>query len=77
MLDETLQARAGSDADFADEENLVKCSLCGMVFEPAQEKSCGGCPIKKDCGRICCPNCGFQMPKDSRLVRWLKRKLNK
>ncbi|RJP20830.1 MAG: hypothetical protein C4520_10795 [Candidatus Abyssobacteria bacterium SURF_5] len=53
----------------------IQCPLCGMHFEPDEEKKCKGCPIQKNCGLVCCPNCGYQMPKESRLAEWVRRLL--
>jgi len=57
--------------DKAEEKAGIKCSLCGAVFEPA-ENTGGGCPINKSCKMICCPNCGYQIPEESKLVTWFK-----
>ena len=54
----------------------IKCALCGAEFDP-DENTCGGCVIRKDCKLVCCPSCGFGMPKESNLTNWLKRWLKK
>ena len=52
-------------------DNLIKCSLCGAVFE-SDGNTCGGCALRKDCKLICCPNCGFEIPEESKLIAWFK-----
>jgi len=36
---------------------------------------CAECSIKitKNCNLAACPNCGFEMPKDSHMSRFLKK----
>lgn len=77
MADEVEEAEVRSKVDFSERKDTITCGLCGMTFEPGEKGGCGGCPIRKDCGLICCPNCGYQMPKESKLVDWMKRRLNK
>ena len=57
--------------DKTEKKEMMKCSLCGAVFEPRQN-TCGGCTLRKDCRLICCPNCGFEIPEESKLITWLK-----
>ena len=57
--------------DVSDDGKTVKCTLCGAEFEPGGN-TCGGCALRKDCKLICCPNCGFEFPEESKLVTWLK-----
>lgn len=52
----------------------MKCSLCGYEFEKEESAiSCKGCPFLKGCDMIRCPNCGFEVPAESKLVKVLKR----
>jgi hypothetical protein len=62
--------------DTSKTENKIKCSLCGAIFEP-DSNTCGGCALNKDCKLICCPNCGFGIPGESKLSKWLKKKHEK
>ncbi|MDI3522911.1 MAG: hypothetical protein PWP43_1093 [Bacillota bacterium] len=40
----------------------VKCSFCGFSFAPEEGRAaCAGCPLKRLCRRIKCPNCGFEL----------------
>ncbi len=62
--------------DAVRNDTKIKCSLCGAVFEP-DENTCGGCIVRKECRLICCPNCGFGIPEDSKIVKWLRKKKKK
>jgi hypothetical protein len=59
-----------------DKDTKIKCTLCGAVFEP-DENTCGGCIVRKDCKLVCCPNCGFGIPRESKLATWFKQRLEK
>ncbi len=44
----------------------MQCPLCGQTFD-AQQMSChSSCALNEHCGIICCPNCGYQMPDESK-----------
>ena len=49
-----------------------KCPLCGCQFDRSDEK-CRACPMARSCSVVCCPNCGYGFPGQSRLVNWVKR----
>jgi rubredoxin len=56
----------------------VKCPLCGYSFEEDRAKdACGGCPMAGNCHMLRCPNCGYDIPKEPKLVKafkaWRKR----
>jgi len=59
--------------NMAEGNMTIKCSLCGTVFEPA-ENTCNGCIVRKNCKLICCPNCGFGIPAESQILGWLKER---
>jgi Fe2+ transport system protein FeoA len=41
----------------------MKCSFCGHEFrEEEARRGCVGCPVSGGCGKLRCPNCGFEMP---------------
>jgi hypothetical protein len=42
----------------------MKCPLCGKEFEAATAAAkCPGCPMDKKCRMLCCPNCGYSIPR--------------
>ncbi len=55
----------------------MKCSLCGYQFEERAAAACKGCPMSGACGMVRCPNCGYDMPKEPKIIRafraWRKR----
>lgn len=51
---------------------VFACSLCGARFTHA-EKACSACPLNRGCEVVRCPNCGFQFPRESQLVRLARR----
>jgi rubredoxin len=53
----------------------MRCSFCGYVFDPNEvENACGNCPLVRDCHLIHCPRCGYEMPPEAKLVRWLRKR---
>jgi rubredoxin len=51
----------------------MKCGFCGFDFDPASaEAACGSCPLVKGCSLVRCPHCGYEMPPEAKLVRWLR-----
>lgn len=53
----------------------MQCPLCSYKFEPSAMSCHSSCAFNESCGIICCPNCGYQMPDESksRLVQTLRR----
>ena len=52
----------------------MKCPLCGLEFkEEDGQAACKGCPMARSCELIKCPNCGYEIPKESALIKKLKR----
>jgi hypothetical protein len=46
------------------------CGLCGYEFtEDQAQAACEGCPMGS-CNLLCCPRCGYEMPREP---RWIKR----
>lgn len=53
---------------------MMKCSFCGREFdEAASAKSCSGCSLFGGCQLLKCPHCGYESPRETRLVRALKQ----
>lgn len=51
----------------------VRCDFCGLDFEAeCSQQACTGCPLAQGCQRITCPRCGYVMPAEASLVRWLR-----
>ena len=47
---------------------MIKCSLCGRLFEKGQKTSCESCPLNYgSCNFEKCPHCGYDMPQGSYL----------
>jgi hypothetical protein len=65
-------------ADFrrADGEDgtVFVCALCGARFTHGG-RVCGGCALQPGCFLVKCPSCGYQFPRSSPLVDWLRRRL--
>lgn len=48
----------------------MKCTLCGFKFsENDAIKCCKGCIMSKNCELIKCPNCYFELPRESVLIK--------
>jgi len=53
----------------------MKCTLCGYIFDENEApRSCKGCPMMKGCKLIRCPNCSFEIPREPKWIKYLKRK---
>jgi len=57
----------------------MKCALCGLDFDEKDAKrACSGCIMAKSCNLIKCPNCGYESPVESKLIKkireWRKNK---
>lgn len=50
---------------------VFQCGLCGARFTHGGQV-CGGCPLRAACNVVQCPNCGYQFPRSSHIVRWLR-----
>ena len=56
-----------------DAETAFACALCGLRFTHGGQV-CASCPITHGCEELVrCPRCGFQFPRSSRIVTWLRR----
>jgi hypothetical protein len=51
---------------------VFTCALCGLRFTHG-DRACGVCPIGAGCDLVRCPGCGYQFPRGSRTVEWLRR----
>ncbi len=51
----------------------MKCSLCGLEFSKEDGISaCRSCPLSKGCNMVRCPNCGYEIPLETGLVKLIK-----
>lgn len=44
----------------------MRCQLCSFEYDEKQIVCHSSCAFNKHCTVICCPNCGFQSPDESR-----------
>lgn len=52
---------------------MMKCPLCGDQFREEDGKAaCKGCPLAGACHMVRCPNCGYDMPAEPKLVKVFK-----
>jgi rubredoxin len=54
----------------------MKCSLCGFEFDESESiSSCAGCSLNigNSCSMVRCPNCGFEMPKETQASKFYKK----
>ena len=50
------------------------CSFCGRKFdEKSATKQCGRCAIRLECGKVKCPYCGYESPKEPKSLKWLDK----
>ena len=66
---EVAEFRPAGDAAAA---TAFQCALCGLRFTHG-DRVCGACPIGAGCDLVRCPGCGYQFPRRSRTVEWLRR----
>jgi DNA-directed RNA polymerase subunit RPC12/RpoP len=51
----------------------VKCSLCGLEFDEKDAQiACSGCAIAKACSLMKCPNCGYELLPEPKLIKKIK-----
>ena len=52
---------------------MMKCPLCGFKFQEEDGRvACRGCPLAGGCHMLKCPNCGYDVPIEPRLIKALK-----
>ncbi len=47
---------------------LHTCPLCGYTFNASEMACHTSCPLSVGCHLICCPNCGYQVPDEQRMI---------
>lgn len=57
----------------------MRCAFCDREFdEKLARKACAACSLFGGCEKVKCPHCGCESPRETRLIRWLrKRKVNR
>jgi hypothetical protein len=48
-------------------DTTITCMLCGFRFDPTQVACHTSCPMSSGCHILCCPNCGYQVPDETRM----------
>jgi len=52
----------------------ITCPLCGATYAETEGRGCrGGCPVSSGCNLLACPRCGYEVPAQTRLTRWLSK----
>jgi hypothetical protein len=51
-----------------------ECGLCGLRFTHGG-KVCSSCVLSNGCDLVKCPGCGYQFPRESRMVSLMQRLL--
>lgn len=59
------------------QEEYVICPLCGYSFAPQKEECFSFCPWGKNCRLVCCPQCHYRFPAESKMVSFFKKILAK
>ena len=54
----------------------MNCPLCGHKFAE-YIYACEACILNKSCKLICCPNCGYKYPHESKIINFVLKKLKK
>jgi predicted amidophosphoribosyltransferase len=50
----------------------MNCPLCGNKFEKGNEIKCTGCGKLHNCKKQCCPNCGYELVKEAKLIQMIR-----
>lgn len=58
---------------------MIECPMCSHRFEEAEGVACcESCPLGKGCNLLKCPRCGYEIPREPRLVKairnWRKKR---
>jgi uncharacterized Zn finger protein (UPF0148 family) len=57
---------------------MTRCNFCGFEFDVACTSSgCSACPLVKNCGKIVCPRCGYEMLPEAKLIGWMRKLFGK
>jgi hypothetical protein len=50
----------------------MNCPLCGHKFTE-YVIACESCILNKNCKLVCCPNCGYKFPQESKIFNFFTR----
>ncbi len=51
----------------------VTCGFCGQEFvEDPTQATCQACPLKKGCGMMRCPHCGYENAREPGWITKIK-----
>lgn len=50
----------------------MTCPVCGYTFKD-YKYVCEGCILHNGCELVCCPNCHYQFPAQSKVVNFISR----
>lgn len=54
--------------------SIMICSFCRKSFdEEATKKECANCSMFGACKKTKCPHCGYEMPQEAALIKFLKK----
>ncbi|HVN84580.1 MAG TPA: hypothetical protein VMW17_07025 [Candidatus Binatia bacterium] len=57
-------------------EPFIVCPVCETRYTETEGQACRvACPFQRGCRRLSCPYCAHELPRPSRLTRWLTRRL--
>ena len=52
----------------------ITCPMCGATYAETEGRGCrGGCPVSSGCNLLACPRCGYEVPAQTKLTRWLSK----
>lgn len=66
------EAVAFGPAKDATGASVFECGLCGLRFTHG-DLVCSSCALGAGCDLVKCPRCGYQFPRGSRLLQWVRR----
>ncbi len=59
------------------DDAMHKCEFCGFEFSTKEgESACASCPISS-CDKLRCPNCGYELLPEPRLIRYIRERRKK
>ena len=65
---------AGERVAECDRSAPVICPMCNKTFDDDEaRKECKSCALFGGCKMLKCPNCGYEMPQETRLVKAIRK----